>query len=71
MEDEDITYEPKYFSKQINEENGEEYKYVEDYWGDREIGDWTHMADIFGILNGRPVIMPKELKSESRGDQFE
>jgi hypothetical protein len=41
-------YQSRYFMEAIDEESGEKYfKYIRDYWADREKGDWSHLEDIF------------------------
>lgn len=47
-----ILYKPKYFIKEIDEHSeGEEfitYKYIGDYWKDRDEQNWEGMPDLFG-----------------------
>jgi len=48
-ETENIKWAPKYFKKYNDPDTGlEEYKYTNNYWEDREKGNWSHLPDLFG-----------------------
>ena len=43
-----IVYKPHYFEKVTESETEEiSYRYIRDYWKDREQGNWGHLADLF------------------------
>ena len=40
---------PNYFEKYYDSDTGlDEYRYINDYWGDREARNWSHLPDLFG-----------------------
>lgn len=47
-EESQIVYKPNYFQETIDQETQEVYyKYIRDYWKDREESNWEHLADLF------------------------
>jgi len=41
-------FKSRYFEETVDPESGEKYyKYIRDYWADREKHDWSHLEDIF------------------------
>ncbi len=43
-----VEHQPKYFQEYLDPESKEKgFKYVRDYWSDRESGKWDHLQSIF------------------------
>lgn len=42
-------WKPRYFKEVVYDGGDKEYLYINDYWEDRETGEWSQMKDIFGI----------------------
>jgi hypothetical protein len=41
-------YSSRYFQEAVDPDSGEKYyKYIRDYWADRDKHDWSHLEDIF------------------------